>query len=84
MPYLRSRLPPAPVLSEVSQLLHLPGHFPSDRFPRPKQTVPVLPPALPEEKQPSACIGCRSCEQVCPQQIKVSEIMADFTEKLKA
>ena len=46
--------------------------------------APMALSALPEEKQPSACIGCRSCEQVCPQQIKVSEIMADFTEKLKA
>lgn len=39
--------------------------------------------AVPEEKQPSACIGCRSCEAVCPQQIKISEAMADFTAKLK-
>ena len=38
--------------------------------------------AVPAEKQPSACIGCRSCEAVCPQQIKISEAMADFTEKL--
>ncbi len=37
---------------------------------------------LPEEKRPSACIGCRSCEAVCPQQIKISEIMMDFTVKL--
>ena len=22
---------------------------------------------------PSACIGCRSCEAVCPQQLKISE-----------
>ena len=40
--------------------------------------------AVPEDKKPSACIGCRSCEAVCPQQIKISEIMADFTQKLKA
>lgn len=40
--------------------------------------------AVPEEKHPHACIGCRSCEAVCPQQIKVSEAMADFAEKLKA
>lgn len=39
--------------------------------------------SVPAEKQPSACIGCRSCEAVCPQQIKISEIMKDFTEKLK-
>lgn len=35
-----------------------------------------------EEKRPSACIGCRSCEAVCPQQIKISEAMVDFAEKL--
>lgn len=40
--------------------------------------------AVPEEKHPHACIGCRSCEAVCPQQINVSEAMADFAEKLKA
>lgn len=39
--------------------------------------------AVPEDKQPSACIGCRSCEAVCPQQIKISEAMADFCAKLK-
>ena len=39
--------------------------------------------SYPAEKHPSACVGCRSCEQVCPQQIKISEAMADFTEKLK-
>lgn len=38
--------------------------------------------ALPDEKKPSACIGCRSCEEVCPQQIKISEAMVDFTQKL--
>lgn len=39
--------------------------------------------AVPEEKRPAACVGCRSCEAVCPQQIKISEAMTDFTEKLK-
>lgn len=38
--------------------------------------------AVAEEKRPSACIGCRSCEAVCPQQIKISEAMADFARKL--
>ena len=39
--------------------------------------------AVPQEKQPSACVGCRSCEKVCPQQIRISEAMADFNMKLK-
>lgn len=38
--------------------------------------------AVPKEKHPTACIGCRSCEAVCPQQIKISEVMADFSSKL--
>ena len=40
--------------------------------------------AVPEDKQPSACVGCRSCEAVCPQQIKISEALADFKAKLGA
>ena len=39
--------------------------------------------AVPEDKQPSACLGCRSCEQVCPQQIRISEALADFSAMLK-
>ena len=31
-----------------------------------------------EDKRPSSCIGCRSCEDVCPQGIKISEAMAAF------
>ncbi len=36
---------------------------------------------LPEDKRPGACIGCRSCEKLCPQQIKISEAMKDFDVK---
>lgn len=45
--------------------------------------APMALSAVPQEKQPGACIGCRSCEGVCPQQIKISEAMADFAQKLK-
>ena len=38
---------------------------------------------IPKEKHPDGCVGWRSCEEVCPQQIKISEAMADFAEKLK-
>jgi predicted aldo/keto reductase-like oxidoreductase len=37
--------------------------------------------SLPEDKKPSACIGCRSCERVCPQQIRISAAMKDFAAK---
>lgn len=45
--------------------------------------APMALAAIPQDKHPDACIGCRSCEAVCPQQIKISEAMADFAEKLK-
>ena len=44
--------------------------------------APMALSAIPADKQPSACIGCSSCEAVCPQGIKISEAMADFTAKL--
>ena len=46
--------------------------------------APMAVSTIPKEKQPSACIGCRSCEAVCPQQLKISEAMADFAAKLGA
>lgn len=45
--------------------------------------APMALAAVPEDKLPSACLGCRSCEAVCPQQIKISEAMADFARKLR-
>ena len=44
--------------------------------------APMALSALPADKQPQACLQCRSCEQVCPQQIKISEVLADFSAKL--
>lgn len=37
---------------------------------------------LPEDKRPSACLGCGSCAAVCPQQIDIPGTLADFAEKL--
>ena len=37
---------------------------------------------VPADKQPSACLHCRACEQVCPQQIKISDVMEDFVKVL--
>ena len=45
--------------------------------------APMVLMAVPPEKHPTACVGCRSCEQVCPQQIKISEALADFSAMLK-
>jgi predicted aldo/keto reductase-like oxidoreductase len=38
--------------------------------------------AYPEDKKPDACIACHSCEEVCPQQIRISGAMADFSKIL--
>lgn len=38
--------------------------------------------ALEEDKRPDACIGCRSCEAVCPQQLGIAGAMKDFVVKL--
>lgn len=44
--------------------------------------APMALQAVPADKQPSACVGCRSCEAICPQGIKISEAMADFAARL--
>lgn len=44
--------------------------------------APMAVGSMPAEKRPGNCVGCRSCEQVCPQQIKISEAMSDFVEML--
>ena len=38
---------------------------------------------LSEDKKPSACLGCGACEAVCPQNIKISEMMTDFASRIK-
>ncbi len=37
----------------------------------------------PRDKHPDACIGCRSCESICPQGIKISEVMEKFAKRLE-
>lgn len=44
--------------------------------------APMALSAIDESKQPTACIGCKSCEAVCPQQIKISETLAEFSKIL--
>lgn len=38
--------------------------------------------AMPENKWPSACIGCGACQSVCPQSIKIPEIMDKFAKMI--
>ena len=44
--------------------------------------APMAISALPEDKRPSACLSCKSCEAVCPQQLKIAEAMSNFTNLL--
>lgn len=37
---------------------------------------------LPEDRRPSACIGCGACAAVCPQQIDIPGTMAKFCDRL--
>lgn len=57
---------------------HLLALYNEHRFTGGGFIAPMALSAIPADKQPSACIGCRSCETVCPQQLKISEAMADF------
>ena len=45
--------------------------------------APMALQAIDEDKRPDSCVGCQSCEAVCPQQIKISEAMADFAARMK-
>ena len=44
--------------------------------------APMALSALAQNQQPSACIGCHSCEQVCPQQIHIPDALADFAARV--
>ena len=44
--------------------------------------APMAVGSMPQEKRPASCVGCRSCEKVCPQQIKISEAMKDFSSMI--
>lgn len=44
--------------------------------------APMALEAIPKNKWPNMCIGCRSCERLCPQQLKISEAMTDFSRLL--
>lgn len=69
-----------PMELDIPMLLELYNNhkFSGNAYMRPKELD-----ELDESKLPTACIGCRSCEAVCPQQIKVSEVLSDFGARMK-
>ena len=44
--------------------------------------APMAVGSMPEKERPANCVGCHSCEQVCPQQIKISDMMRDFSSMI--
>ncbi|SHI54492.1 hypothetical protein SAMN02745751_00537 [Dethiosulfatibacter aminovorans DSM 17477] len=73
-------------VSHCPQELNIPeliGLFNEHRFTEGGFIAPMALMAIPEEKQPSACIGCGNCEKVCPQQISISKVMKEFAGKVK-
>ncbi len=42
--------------------------------------APMAMVAVDKEHWPDVCLHCHSCEQVCPQQIKISDMMEDFVK----
>lgn len=44
--------------------------------------APMAVASMPKEQHPSNCVGCGSCEQVCPQQIKISQAMSEFSSMI--
>ncbi len=45
--------------------------------------APMALSALDESKKPTACLSCRACEAVCPQQIAVADVMKAFADYMK-
>ncbi|MBR2466370.1 MAG: aldo/keto reductase [Clostridia bacterium] len=37
----------------------------------------------PESQHPKSCLGCRACESVCPQSIKISEVLSHLVRRLE-
>ncbi len=44
--------------------------------------VPSAVASMRRNERPTACMGCKSCEQFCPQGIHISEVMAELCDKL--
>ena len=66
-----------PMELDIPTLIHA---FNDARYHAASFTVPMMLDTLPEDKLPSACIGCGQCAQICPQKIDIPRAMAEFAE----
>lgn len=69
-----------PMELDIPELIRL---YNEHRFTGGGFIAPMVLQTFEENKKPNACIGCKSCEQVCPQNIKIAGMMKDFTRRLK-
>ena len=57
-------------------------HAYHDRELAPTLTAAMRMEGLPEDKRPSACVGCGACASVCPQRISIPELLKEFSQAL--
>ncbi len=69
-----------PLGLDIPELIRL---YNEHRFTEGGFIAPMVLSSYEKEKLPNACIGCRSCEKVCPQNIKIADMMSDFSVRLK-
>ena len=69
-----------PIWLDIPELIRL---YNEHRFTEGGFIAPMVLSSYEKEKLPNACIGCRSCEKVCPQNIKIADMMSDFSVRLK-
>jgi predicted aldo/keto reductase-like oxidoreductase len=72
-------MPNCPMELEIPRLLEL---YNEHVYTEGGFIAPMALAAFPDDKKPSACIGCGACAAVCPQTIDIPGTMAKFTELL--
>ena len=77
--YLQATMEEICHIPELTALLN--GVLPAD-LPALVETMTVRLDALSDDKKPSACIGCKKCTRICPQDIDVPEAMKGLSEEL--
>lgn len=63
---------------------HLLNLYNEEKFTKGGFIAPMALGAIEKDKKPESCLGCGACQQVCPQGIKIAEVMKDFVEIMKS
>ena len=70
-----------PYCAQGLDIPHLIALYNAQMYPERAGEVKAEIAAMPEEQKPTACIGCQACESVCPQNIKISEMMTELAKR---